>query len=119
MERYPVRENYNSNKRSHETPVSQDKNLELKLAPPGENKPLISLHYMSPESHRNVKNKNLTSSGTKREFLDMIIEEKNQDRNSWLTSISEEYQSELEQKAYATPANYSGANVGLPTSSKR
>lgn len=98
---------------------TQDKSLELKLAPPGENKPLISLHYISPESYSNVRNNKLTASGTKREFLDTIIEEENRDRN-WLSNISEEHQSAgLEKKAYVAPANYSGVNVGIPNSSKR
>lgn len=83
---------------------SQDKSLELKLAPPGDNKPLISLHYISPKSYTNVKNYNLTASGTKREFLDTIIEEKVPDRN-WLSSISQQHQS--------------GVNAGLSNSSKR
>lgn len=95
----------------------QDKSLELKLAPPGENKLLISLHYISPKSYSNVKHNNLPASGTKREFLDTIIEEKGQDRN-WLSNNSEEYGSGLEKKAYVPPAN-SGVNVGLPNSSKR
>ncbi|KAL1834616.1 auxin-responsive protein IAA26-like [Daucus carota subsp. sativus] len=105
MERYPVRD-INSNKRSHETGhVSQDKSLELKLAPPGENKPLISLHYISHKSHSNDKNKNLMSSGTKRDFLDTIIGEKGRERN-WLTGSGDQgYQS--------------GVNLGAPNSSKR
>ncbi|KAK1367816.1 Auxin-responsive protein [Heracleum sosnowskyi] len=96
---------------------SQDKSLELKLAPPGENKPLISLHYISPESYSNVRSKNLTASGTKREFLDTIIEEKDQESN-WLTNNSEEYRSGLQKKAYLTSGN-SGVNGGLSNSSKR
>ncbi|KAL8107211.1 hypothetical protein AgCh_023864 [Apium graveolens] len=93
-----------------------DKSLELKLAPPGENKPLISLHYISPKSYSNVKNNTLPASGTKREFLDTIIEEKGQDRN-WLTNNGEEYQAGLQKREYATPN--SSVNVGLPNSSKR
>lgn len=94
----------------------QDKSLELKLAPPGENKPLISLHYISPKSYSSFKNQNSTASGTKREFLDTIIEEKGQERN-WLSNIREEHPSGSEKKGYVTPS--SGANVGLPNSSKR
>lgn len=93
----------------------QDKSLELKLAPPGENKPLISLHYISPTTYSNVKNHNLPGSGTKREFLDTIIEEKDQDYRNWLSNNSEEHRSGSEK---TTPAS-SCVDVGLPKSSKR
>lgn len=107
-----VRENSTNNKRTHEA-ASQDKRLELKLGPPGENQPL---HHISPKSHNN-SNRYITALGSKREFLHTIIEEETKERN-WLNN-SEELQSGLDKKAHATPAVISPLTIGVPNSSKK
>lgn len=101
-----VRENYGNSNRSHEA-ASQDKRLELKLGPPGDNQPLH--HHISLKSHSN-SNRYITALGSKREFLDTIFEVETKERN-WLTN-SEGLKSDIqEKKAYAiTPTNINAPN---------